>query len=118
MRFLLDDNLSPRLAEPLRTAGHDVVHVRDIDMRCAADVLVIEAARADGRVLISADTDFGALLARHKAVVPCSCAARVDDGRLSRQRSSRTTSTWSEPTSTRAPSSFWARRLSASEDSL
>jgi predicted nuclease of predicted toxin-antitoxin system len=32
MRFLLDNNLSPSLARLLRTAGHDVVHVRDIDM--------------------------------------------------------------------------------------
>ena len=30
MRFLLDNNLSPRLGELLRAAGHDVVHVRDI----------------------------------------------------------------------------------------
>ena len=37
MRFLLDNNLSPKLAELLRTAGHDVVHVRDIGMGSATD---------------------------------------------------------------------------------
>jgi predicted nuclease of predicted toxin-antitoxin system len=30
MRFLVDENLSPRLADYLRSAGHDVVHVRDL----------------------------------------------------------------------------------------
>ena len=29
MRLLLDANLSPRLAEPLAAAGHDVVHVAE-----------------------------------------------------------------------------------------
>jgi hypothetical protein len=30
MRFLIDNNLSPLLAERLKAAGHDVVHVRDV----------------------------------------------------------------------------------------
>jgi Domain of unknown function (DUF5615) len=30
MRFVIDNNLSPLLAERLKAAGHDVVHVRDI----------------------------------------------------------------------------------------
>ena len=64
MRFLLDNNLSPKLAEPLRTAGHDVIHVRDIGLQRATDEAVIDAARTEGRVLVSADTDFGTLLAR------------------------------------------------------
>jgi predicted nuclease of predicted toxin-antitoxin system len=81
MRFLIDNNLSPRLADLLRAAGHDVVHVRDIDMRRAADVLVIEAARADDRVLISADTDFGALLAQSHATKPSFLLMRRASGR-------------------------------------
>jgi len=81
MRFLLDNNLSPKLAEPLRTAGHDVVHVRDIGLQRATDETVIDAARTDGRVLVSADTDFGTLLARSHARAPSFLLMRRASGR-------------------------------------
>ena len=32
MRFLVDQNLSPVIAERLRSAGHDVVHTGDLDL--------------------------------------------------------------------------------------
>jgi predicted nuclease of predicted toxin-antitoxin system len=70
MRFLLDENLSPRLAEVLRASGHDVQHVHEIGLTGASDHLVLERARADSRVLISADTDFGAILVRSQATTP------------------------------------------------
>ncbi len=50
MRFLLDNNLSLKLADFLRAANHDVVHVRDIDMASATDTVIIDAARANERV--------------------------------------------------------------------
>ena len=81
MRFLLDNNLSPKLAELLRNAGHDVVHVGDIGMRSATDSVVIDAASADHRVLISADTDFGTLLARTHATTPSFLLLRRASGR-------------------------------------
>ena len=40
MRFLIDNNLSPLLAERLKAAGHDVVHVRDIGLQASADSVV------------------------------------------------------------------------------
>ncbi|WP_214109285.1 DUF5615 family PIN-like protein [Acrocarpospora catenulata] len=70
MNFLIDENLSPRVAELLTKAGHDSVHVRDLDATSAPDTTVMTLAVADGRVIISADTDFGALLAQTRATEP------------------------------------------------
>lgn len=70
MKFLLDENLSPVLRDLLIESGHDVIHVRDLQMAGSTDEEVITQAAALGRVLISADTDFGALLARTHAAEP------------------------------------------------
>ena len=63
MRFLVDANLSPRLAVSLTEAGHDAVHVADLGMSRATDLEILEVADRDERVVVSADTDFGTLLA-------------------------------------------------------
>ena len=70
MKFLIDNNLSPLLADALKAAGHDAVHLRDLGMQAATDHAVLEHARADERILVSADTDFGGLLARSGASTP------------------------------------------------
>lgn len=70
MRFLLDENLSPRLVSLLSGEGHDVVHVRDVGLRSSPDDEVLEFARSAARVLVSSDTDFGELLAVTNADSP------------------------------------------------
>jgi len=70
VKFLIDNNLSPLLADALKAAGHDAVHLRDLGMQAATDDVVLEHARADERILVSADTDFGGLLARSGASTP------------------------------------------------
>ena len=81
MRLLLDNNLSPRLVDILSAAGWDVVHVASLGLRSAPDQTVLEAARRDGRLLVSADTDFGALLASSHAVDPSVILVRRVIGR-------------------------------------
>lgn len=63
MRFLIDNALSPVLAERLRDAGHDAAHVRDHGLATASDSEVFAHATETDRIVVSADTDFGALLA-------------------------------------------------------
>ncbi|MBV9141642.1 MAG: DUF5615 family PIN-like protein [Pseudonocardiales bacterium] len=70
MKFLLDSNLSHRVAQLLREAGVDATHVRDNDLQRATDSVILEFARQHTFVLVSEDTDFGELLARQCTVSP------------------------------------------------
>ena len=63
MRFLIDESLQPRIVDALTDAGHEAVHVVDLELLGASDDQVLAAALGDGRVLVTADTDFGSLLA-------------------------------------------------------
>lgn len=70
MRFLIDNALSPALAAELRSAGCDAIHVRDIGLAAADDLTIFERAATEGRIVVSADTDFGTLLALRRSSKP------------------------------------------------
>jgi len=70
MRFLIDNALSPIMADGLRQSGHDAIHVRDLGLAAADDAMIFERAERDQRVIVSADTDFGTLLALRNSQRP------------------------------------------------
>jgi predicted nuclease of predicted toxin-antitoxin system len=70
VRFLLDANLSPRLVEGLRRAGHAARHVDEVGLLGASDVQIFDRAADDGDVLITADADFSMLLAARGSAGP------------------------------------------------
>jgi predicted nuclease of predicted toxin-antitoxin system len=58
MKLLFDQNLSPRLSRLLADIYPASVHVREVGLRDADDILIWEYAKAHGFALVSKDSDF------------------------------------------------------------
>lgn len=63
MRFLADAGISPRTVEFLEQLGHEALHVRTLGLQRAPDHDIVDRARADSRVVLTFDLDFGEILA-------------------------------------------------------
>ena len=60
MRFLIDENLSPRLVVALSDAFPDSTHVETLQLRGCDDARVCAAARDGGYMVLTKDDDFNA----------------------------------------------------------
>ena len=66
----MDNALSHMVADGLLQAGHNAVHVRDYQLQAAEDDEIFDRAARENRILVSADTDFGTILALRKETKP------------------------------------------------
>jgi predicted nuclease of predicted toxin-antitoxin system len=66
MKFLLDQSTDARLGTYLRKLGHDVTRVATDYPAGLLDPKILSLARAEGRILITDDRDFGEWVFRFK----------------------------------------------------
>jgi predicted nuclease of predicted toxin-antitoxin system len=70
MKFLIDNSFSPVLATLPQQADHDAIHVRSLGLQRAEDAAIFDRAAAENQIVVSADTDFGTLLAERGSQKP------------------------------------------------
>jgi predicted nuclease of predicted toxin-antitoxin system len=58
MKLLFDQNLSPRLPRLLADIYAESVHVREVELRDADDLVIWHYAKAHGYAIVSKDSDF------------------------------------------------------------
>ncbi|MGA9377550.1 MAG: DUF5615 family PIN-like protein [Phormidium sp.] len=70
MKFLADMGISLRTVAWLRSAGYDIVHLRDEGLQRLPDEEILIKARTEGRILLTVDLDFAELLAVSGEILP------------------------------------------------
>jgi len=63
MKFLVDMPISPLLAEWLKEQGHNAIHAAHIGLDRSSDEDIIAQAKAENRIILTADLDYPRLLA-------------------------------------------------------
>ena len=58
MKFLVDVNLPPRLAQWISSQGHEANHLADLDLLTDTDTDIWHRGRDHGEVIVSKDYDF------------------------------------------------------------
>ena len=81
MKFLANMGISMRTVTWLRQQEHDTVHLRDEMLQRLPDEEVLTKARAERRILLTMDLDFGYLLAVSGEQLPSVILFRLRDER-------------------------------------
>ncbi len=66
MQFLIDNNISPKLADSLTKSGFKSVHVKSLGMQASSDEEIFTFAYQNKFTIISSDSDFGFILSSWK----------------------------------------------------
>ena len=80
MKLLLDQGLPRSSAELLRQEGLDAVHTGECGLSEASDDAILAAGRAQGRTVVTLDSDFHTILALEEAMPEESSAYIIFDG--------------------------------------
>jgi predicted nuclease of predicted toxin-antitoxin system len=85
VRFHLDENVDPAVADGLRRRGVDVTTPGDVGLIGASDARHLEFATREQRVIVTHDEDFFTLVKRrdlHTAALPTATTSRVPSARF------------------------------------
>ncbi len=83
MKILVDVNLSPNWRTILQSEGFDCIHWSDVGSARASDREIMQWAFREGRIVLTHDLDFGAILAATHATGPSVIQVRTQDVRPS-----------------------------------
>jgi len=82
VRLLADLNIAPRTVAFLRSLGHDVVRVDQALPPGADDSSIVASARQGGRVILTQDLDFSAIVALSGQSAPSVISLRLASSRV------------------------------------
>ena len=78
MKLLIDQGFGQGCAELLRSRGHDAVHVADMNRHRDTDVELVRFAVDEGRVIVTLDADFQAIVALSGKTAPSVVRVRIE----------------------------------------
>lgn len=81
MKFLADMGVSMRTVTWLRQQGHEAIHLREEGLQRLPDDQILAKGKAEDRIVLTFDLDFGYLLAVSKASLPSVVIFRLNDER-------------------------------------
>lgn len=67
MRFLLDMGISYKVSQWLNSIGYDAIHLSSEGLHTLEDERILEKAANENRIILTADMDFGHILAFTKS---------------------------------------------------
>ncbi len=82
MRILADMHISPVTILHLRSLGHDIIRTDSLLPRNASDETIVAIALKEGRVILTQDMDFSAIIARAGQTVPSLLSLRLSSSRV------------------------------------
>ena len=82
MKLLADMHISPRTVTFLRSLGHDVVRINEIMSAASTDEAVVARAFEAGRVILTQDLRFSAIVAFAGGSAPSLISLRLSSSRI------------------------------------